>query len=105
MPLVAATRAKQDSNLLSLSRMRYFGVCPNGVASRSCCAVQASVGEHVTPTWITFRDFSSMMKKANSERKNRSVTWRKSQAQISPHDYAETSASFAPLGEAYARPA
>jgi hypothetical protein len=36
------------------------------------------------PTWTTFRDRSSMMKKANTERKNRSVTWRKSQAQISP---------------------
>src|SRR5690242_17590377 len=28
MPLVAATRAKQDPNLLSRSRMRYFGPCP-----------------------------------------------------------------------------
>ncbi len=53
MPLVAATRAKQDPNLLSQSRMRYFGACPKGVASLSCCAVQASVGNRVTPTWIT----------------------------------------------------
>ena len=37
-------------------------------------AVQASVGERVTPTWITLRECSSMMKKANSERKKRSVT-------------------------------
>jgi hypothetical protein len=41
-------------------------------------------GERVTPTWITFRDFSSIMKNAKSERKKRSVTWRKSQVQISP---------------------
>ena len=38
--------------------MRYFGVCPYGVASRSWCAVHASVGERITPTWITVRDFS-----------------------------------------------
>jgi hypothetical protein len=50
--------------LLSLSRMRYLGVYPYGVASRSCCAVQASVGDRVTPTWMTLRDFSSMMKRA-----------------------------------------
>jgi hypothetical protein len=36
----------------------------------------------VTPTWITLRDFSSIMKNAKSGRKNRSVTWRKSHAQI-----------------------
>ena len=35
MPLVAATRAKLGPNLQSLSRMRYVGVCPSGVASRS----------------------------------------------------------------------
>ena len=35
MPLVAATHAKEDPNLLSLARMRYFGACPEGVASRS----------------------------------------------------------------------
>src|SRR5215472_13076740 len=80
MPLVAATRAKQDPNLLSRSRRRYFGDRPKGVASRSCWAVHVSVGERVTPTWITLRECSSMMKKAKSERKNRSVTGRKSQA-------------------------
>src|SRR6266566_1173920 len=53
--------------------MRYLGTCPYGVASRSCCATQASVGDRVTPTWITFRDSNSMMKKANSERKKREV--------------------------------
>lgn len=56
MPLVVATRAKQGPNLLSLSRIKYLGACPYGVASRSCWASQASVGKRVTPTWITFRD-------------------------------------------------
>ncbi len=56
MPLVVATRAKFGPNFLSLSRMRYLGICPYGVASRSCCATQRSVGERVTFTWITFRD-------------------------------------------------
>src|SRR5215469_3731957 len=82
MPLVLATRSKQVPYLLSLSRIRYFGACPYGVASRSCCATHASVGDLVTPTWMTFRDCNSMRKKAKSGRKNRSVTWRKSQAQI-----------------------
>ena len=36
--------------------MRNFGACPNGVASRSCCATQESVGDRATATWITFRD-------------------------------------------------
>ena len=31
----------------------------------------------MTPTWITMRDCSSIMKKANSERKKRSVTGRR----------------------------
>ncbi len=80
MPLVVATRAKCCPNLRSLSRIRYLGVCPYGVASRSCCATQGSVGERVTFTWMTFRDFSSMMKKAKNERKKRSVTCKKSHA-------------------------
>src|SRR6266566_7478227 len=42
---------------------------------------QASVGEGVTPTWITLRDCTSIRKKAKSGRKKRSVTWRKSQDQ------------------------
>jgi len=33
-------------------------LCPYGVASRSCCATQGSVGERVTLTWMIFRDFS-----------------------------------------------
>src|SRR5262249_48291936 len=37
-----------------------------GVASRSCWATQASVGERVTPTWMTLRVLSSMRKKAKS---------------------------------------
>ena len=35
MLLVVATRAKLGPNLQSVSRMRYFGACPYGVASRS----------------------------------------------------------------------
>jgi hypothetical protein len=89
MALVVATRAKQDPNLLSLSRIRYFGTCPYGVASRSCCATQESVGDRVTPTWITFRDVSSMMKNANSGRKMKSVTCMKSQARSVLHDCAQ----------------
>src|SRR5260370_1170254 len=72
MALVVATRANPDPNLLSLSQIRYFGACPYGVASRSCCATQASVGDRVTPTWITLRDLCSMMKNAKSGRKKRS---------------------------------
>jgi hypothetical protein len=52
IPLVVATLAKFCPNFLSLSRMRYFGACPYGVASRSCCATQGSVGARVTFTWI-----------------------------------------------------
>src|SRR5258708_6745655 len=80
MPLVVATRAKFEPNFLSLSRIRYLGVCPYGVASRSCCATQGSVGDRVTFTGITLRDLSSMMKKAKRGRKKRSVTCKKSQA-------------------------
>src|SRR5260370_39456058 len=64
MALVTATRAKQGPNLLSLSRIRYFGACPYGVASRSCCATQGSVGDRVTPAWITRLELSSMMTNA-----------------------------------------
>src|SRR5438034_11155252 len=74
MWLIAATRAKEAPNLLSLSRIKYFGACPYGVASRSCWATQGSVGERVTPTWITFRDWRRVLKKAKSGRKKRSVT-------------------------------
>jgi hypothetical protein len=35
IPVVVATRAKLGPNFLSLSRMRYLGVWPYGVASRS----------------------------------------------------------------------
>ena len=82
MPLVAATRAKCCPNLRSLSRIRYLGPSPYGVASRNCCATQGSVGARVTLTWIRLCAISSsMIKKAKSGRKNRSGTWRKSQAQ------------------------
>src|SRR5260370_27958054 len=47
---------------------------PYGLASRSCCATQESVGDRVTPTWITFRDVSSMINNVKSSRKNKSVT-------------------------------
>src|SRR5437763_17182297 len=77
MPLVTATRSKLGPNLLSRSRIRYFSDCPKGVASRSCCVVQASVGERVTPTWMTLRECRSIMKKANRERKKRSVTYKR----------------------------
>ncbi len=69
-------------SLLSLSRIRYRGLSPYGVASRSCWAIQVSLGDRVTLTWMTFRECSSIMKKAKSERKKRSVTCKKSQAQI-----------------------
>ena len=69
--------SKTGTKFLSRSRMRYFGPCSKGVAYRSCCAVQASVGERVTPTWMTLRECRSRTKKANSERKKRSVTCKK----------------------------
>ena len=59
-----------------------LGYLPIGGGARSCCAIQASVGERVTPTWITLRECSSMTKKAKSDRKNKSVTCRKSHAQM-----------------------
>jgi hypothetical protein len=42
------------------------------------------VGDRVTPTWITRLDVSSMMTNAKSGRKKRSVTCKKSHAQICP---------------------
>src|SRR5436305_5562079 len=63
MPLVFATRAKCCPNFLSLSRIRYLGICPYGVASRNCCATQGSVGARVTFTCMTFRDFSEGVEK------------------------------------------
>ena len=56
MPVASATRAKLGPNLWSLSRIKYRGLSPYGVASRNCCAAQRSVGVRVTFTWITFRD-------------------------------------------------
>jgi hypothetical protein len=60
--------------LRSLSQSRYVGARPYGVASRSCCATQGSVGDLVTPTWITRRDLGRVLKNAKSGRKKRSVT-------------------------------
>lgn len=49
IPLPDATRANAEPYLPSLSRLRKRGALPQGVASRSCCATQASVGWRVTP--------------------------------------------------------
>ena len=70
------------SKLAIIIMNQVLGCVPIRVASRRCYVTQASVGDRVTPTWITFRDFSSMRKKAKSGRKNRSVTCKKSHAQI-----------------------
>ena len=80
MPLVVP-RAQNVARICShYPGSDMWRICPYGVASRSCCATQGSVGDRVTFTWITFRDCSSMRKKANSGRKKRSVTCKKSQA-------------------------
>jgi hypothetical protein len=57
MPLAVARRAKCGPNLQSLSLIRYLGPSPYAVASRSCCATQASVGDRVTFTWIRLARF------------------------------------------------
>src|SRR5438094_2500664 len=82
-PLAAATWSKRAPYLPSLSRMRNRGHSPNGEASRSCWATQASVGCRVTPTCTTRREPSAMTKKADSGRKSRSVIGSKSAAQMS----------------------
>ena len=61
-------------------------------------AVQASVGERVTPTWMTLRECRSMMKKANGERKQRSVTCKKSHAQMSLAWFCRKVAQVCPRG-------
>jgi hypothetical protein len=53
------------------------------VASRSCWAIQASVGERVTLTCTISRLPCRMMTKAKSGRNQASWSWRKSQAQMS----------------------
>ncbi len=83
IPLASASRSKPGPYSRSLSRIRKRGGSSEGVASRRCWATQTSVGWRVTPTWDTQRNASAMTKKANTGRKRRSVTWRKSQAQIS----------------------
>src|SRR5262245_12873647 len=98
MPLVVATRTKEEPNLLSLSRIKYLGACPYGVASRNCCATQVSVRERVTPTWMTLRDCISMRKKAKSGRKKRSVICRKSHTQICAACVCRNVLHFCPRG-------
>src|SRR5215470_17413339 len=95
MPLVTATRAKQGPNLLSLSRIRYLGACPYGVASRSCCATQASVGDLVTPTWITRRVLSEGVEEGKEWPKEE-ISDRKARhrPRCSLRDYAETCSTF-----------
>src|SRR2546430_6815397 len=95
MLLVLATRAKHDPNLLSLSRIRYFGVWPKGVASRRCWATQASVGDRVTPTWITRRVLSEGVEEGK-ERPKEQVSHRKARhrPRYSPRDCGETCSTF-----------
>jgi len=73
------SKAKRAPNLASLSRIRYLGVEPKGVASRSCWASQASVGWRVTPTCTILREPTSKMKNTKRSRKNTSSTCRRSQ--------------------------
>lgn len=84
MPLLSATRSKALPNLLSLSRRMNRGYTPLGVASRSYCATHCCVGWRVTPKCTTQRDESSMTEKAKSVRNVRSMTGKKSQAQMYP---------------------
>ena len=98
MPLVLATRAKQGPNLLSLSQNQVLGCVPIGGSFSQLLCHPRSVGERVTPTWITFLDFSSMRKKAKSGRKKRSVTWRKSHAQICEKWLRRNVLHFCPRG-------
>jgi hypothetical protein len=83
MSVPAATRSNRAPYFPSLSRMRKRGPAPNGVASRSCWATHASLGERVTPKCTTRRDPNSTMKKTKIVRKNKSYVCTKSQTQIS----------------------
>ncbi len=69
-----ATRAKRLPYLASLSQIKYRGLSSYGVASRSCCATQPSVGWRVTPKCTTRRELNAMMKKTKAGRKRRSST-------------------------------
>jgi hypothetical protein len=81
MLLVAATRAKFGPYFRSLSPMRYVGVCPYGVASRSGTRHpgigRGSCHIHMDPPSATV---TRVLKNAKSRRKKRSVTCKKSQA-------------------------
>src|ERR1700704_4464763 len=91
MALIATTRAKQGPNVRSFSQIKYFGACPYRVASRRCCATQGSVGDLVTPTWITRRVLSSMRKNAKTvERRDQSPA-RNRRPRYLPNDCAERS--------------
>jgi len=59
IPVPSAIRANLSPYLLSLSRIRYRGPSPNGVASRSCWATQAPVGFLVTPKCARRREPTS----------------------------------------------
>src|SRR6266487_3144983 len=95
MLLVLATRAKHDPNLLSLSRIRYFGVWPKGVASRRCWATQASVGDRVTPTWITRRVLSEGVEEGKERPKEQiSHLHARHRPTCSPRECGETCSTF-----------
>jgi len=83
MSVAVATWMKAGPYVVSLSRMRYVGRWSNGVASRSCCAAHASVGWRVTPTCTIRREASSITQHTSRGRKSRSVTGKKSHAQLS----------------------
>src|SRR6266700_608925 len=85
-----------DPNLLSLSQIRYFGACPYGVASRRCCATQASEGDRVTPTWITRRVLSEGVEEGK-ERPKEKVSHQKARhrPRCSLRDCGETCSTFA----------
>src|SRR6266478_2291401 len=83
VPEPVATAEKCLAYLLSRSRIKYFGLCPQGVAFRSCCAVHSSVGNWVTPICALRRVFSSSTTKIYHDRNSQSFATIKSQAQIS----------------------
>ena len=68
VPRAWAARSKSAPNLPSRSRMMKRGPLPNGVASRSRCAVHCWVGARVAETCRTSRVPRLMMKKAKMGR-------------------------------------
>jgi hypothetical protein len=59
-PRALAAAWKPSLNLVSLSQVKYLAFLPNGVASRICCATQASVGRWLALPWTTRREPSWM---------------------------------------------